>query len=129
MRLRRRGLTLIEVLMAVVLLALLAGLAAEGLRASLRALRPAETHADIARFGAAVDTIFEKHPKRVSGLAPGDRTELETDASSGWSEPIEVLRLECAECPPGLGHFEVRSAEFAISRFARASPVPAGGAP
>lgn len=126
MTLHQRGLTLIEVLMAVVLLAFLAGLTADGLRASLRALQPTNAAADIALFGAAIDTMLERNPTLFSGL-PIDESQIVTpDPDMSWQEPVLITRRGCVDCPSGLSHIEASSAGRTLTRFVKSGASRTG---
>lgn len=115
----QRGLTLIEVLMAVVLLAFLAGLTADSLRASLSALQPTDAAADIALFRAAIDTMLERNPTLFSGL-PIDESQIVTpDPDMSWQEPVLITRRGCADCPSALSHIEASSAGCTLTRFVK----------
>ena len=122
----QRGLTLIEVLMAVVLLALLAGLTADGLRTSLRALRPVATRVDIALLGASIDTMLERKPTSVSDLPIGQSEVVIPDPDVSWQEPILLTRRDCADCPSAFSHIEVTSAGSTLTRFVNLGASPKG---
>ncbi len=112
--------------MAVVLLALLAGLTAEGLRTSLRALRPVATQVDIALLGASIDTMLERKPTSVSDLPIGQSEVVIPDPDVSWQEPILLTRRDCAACPSGLIHIEASSAGQTLTRFVKSGASPTG---
>lgn len=122
----QRGLTLIEVLMAVVLLAFLAGLTADGLRASLRALQPTESAVDITQLGAAIDTMLERHPTLISDLPIGESHMVTPDPDVSWREPILINRRECNDCPSGFSHIEASSAGSTLTRFMKSGAPQTG---
>ena len=121
-----KGLTLIEVLMAVVLLAFLAGLTADGFRASLRALRPADNAVDITQLRAAIDTMLERHPTLVSDLPIGENQVMTPDTDVSWQEPVLISRRECNDCPSGFSHIEASSAGNTLTRFVKSGAPQAG---
>ena len=122
----QKGLTLIEVLMSVVLLAFLAGLTAEGLRASLRALQPTEDTVDIPLLGAAIDTMLERHPTLVSDLPIGESHMVTPDPDVSWHEPVLISRCECVDCPSGFSRIEASSAGSTLTRFVKSGASQTG---
>jgi prepilin-type N-terminal cleavage/methylation domain-containing protein len=118
---RTRGLTLIEVLLAVVLLAALAGASVGIFRDAARA---AQRHNPTSEFDAAtrlVSTLTDEQGEALGKLAVG----------ASWRPPIDseateiiVTREPCEGCPEGWARLRVTAGEVVLTRFRRVDPRP-----
>ncbi|RNC81185.1 MAG: prepilin-type N-terminal cleavage/methylation domain-containing protein [Phycisphaera sp.] len=120
--LRRRGLTLIEVLLAVTLLAMLTTISVGILRDAGNARARDDTPNRFDETTRQVNLILTKHSRTVWELAPGQR----------WTPPAESLPVDitisftrepCDDCPEGWGRIEITADEFSLTRFYEFKPV------
>lgn len=120
-----RGLTLIEVLLAVVLLASLAAVSVGIIRdAGLTSSMPDET-VTLREASRLADDIISAHTNELYGLQIGQL----------WRPPVELYadhkdisfeRRPCDDCPEGFGRFLVMVDETSRVRFHKIKPIAEG---
>lgn len=125
----RRGLTLIETLAALVLLALLAATAGPVLR-SLGVRSPERVPAERVRvFAVVVDALVSDEQAGLAALnADGDSIELATDA---WDGTIAVVRTDLEDSPDlrriAYARLTFTSDGITLARWIRTDPRKAAG--
>ncbi|MEO1535922.1 MAG: prepilin-type N-terminal cleavage/methylation domain-containing protein [Planctomycetota bacterium] len=119
----RRGLTLIEVLLAVALLAMLAGVVASAASNLQRASNTKPWQQDFIELSMLADPLLEQveMPLRVW---PEGRSESVTLAVDEAVFPAHIRRMPCPDCPERIGLFEVEAFEQSVLRFSPIASVP-----
>ena len=112
----RPGLTLIEVLLAVALLAMLTTVSVGILRDAGRASTRDETASSFDDASRQVGNVLTQHSRAIWELTPGQRwtPPAETDLSQ---TQLTFTRMPCEDCPDGWGRLEIEAGELLLSRF------------
>ena len=118
---RQRGLTLIEVLMAVALLAMLAGVVASAASDLQRAASIEPWQQDFVELSMLADPMLEQveMPLRVWREGRSESVTLLVDEAVFSAD---VRRMPCPDCPEHIGLFEVDAFDQSVLRF---SPIAA----
>lgn len=118
----RPGLTLIEVLLAVALLAMLTTVSVGILRDAGRARTRDEAASSFDDASRQVGKVLLQHSREIWELVPGQR----------WSPPavtdptdalLTFTRMPCEDCPDGWGRLEIEADGLLLSRFHEFKPV------
>lgn len=114
-----RGLTLIEVLLAAVLLAALAGASVGIFRDAAQASQRESRTPEIGTTARLADKILDEHGEALGTLGVG----------AEWRPPIEaeaaeiVFTLEpCEGCPEGWARLRIAAGDIVLTRFKKADP-------
>ncbi len=118
----RPGLTLIEVLLAVALLAMLMTVSVGILRDAGRASTRGETASSFDDAARQVSNVLTQHSRAIWELLPGQRwtPPAETDPSETL---LTFTRVPCEDCPDGWGRLEIDAGGVLLSRFQEFKPV------
>ena len=114
-----RGLTLIEVLLAAVLLAALAGASVGIFCDAAKASQRQNKTPEIGAAARLADRILEEHSEALGKLGVG----------ASWRPPIEASDAEivftrepCEGCPEGWARLRIASGDIVLTRFQKAGP-------
>jgi len=118
----RPGLTLIEVLLAVALLAMLTTVSVSILRDAGRASTRDETASSFDDVSRQVSNVLSLHSRAIWELTPGQRwtPPAETDPSETL---LTFTRVPCEDCPNGWGRLEIEADGLLLSRFHEFKPI------
>ncbi|MBC7512470.1 prepilin-type N-terminal cleavage/methylation domain-containing protein [Candidatus Saccharibacteria bacterium] len=126
----KRGFTVIEVLVTILVMVILLGLGTVGLRASLANGRDAERQADIETIARGLETFYLKgNPYYIAapskGSYPGSNMKIHIDGA-GWCDAAyfknAVAQAEYNYCSPGQNYWS----EFLIPNAAMTPPGKSG---
>lgn len=125
---QQRGLTLIEVLMAVALLAMLAGVVASAASDLQRAASIEPWQQDFIELSMLADPLLEQveMPLRVW---PEGRSESVTLRMDETVFSADIRRVSCPDCPERIGLFEVDAFDQIVLRFSPIAAAPAETTP
>lgn len=118
----RTGLTLIEVLLAVALLAMLTTVSVGILRDAGRASTRDETASNFDEASRQVGDVISQHSHAIWELLPGQRwtPPAETDPSETL---LTFTRMPCEDCPDKWGRLEIDAGGLLLTRFHEFKPV------
>ncbi|MCA9272793.1 MAG: prepilin-type N-terminal cleavage/methylation domain-containing protein [Phycisphaerales bacterium] len=114
-----RGLTLIEVLLALVLLAALAAISIGIFRDASAAVKESTLTEAIDQLARYTDLLVREHSETLGKLAVGQ----------SWRSPLDaagitavVTREPCEDCPEGWARLSVSGEGVSVTRFHRVDP-------
>jgi len=113
-----RAFTLIEVLLAVALLALLAGISVGILRDASAAVKVSSTPNEVGDAARLIDTDIQTHTKELYELTVG-QSWTPLLGAVGDQSAIRYTRQPCVDCPDGWGRLSVTVNELSLTRFHR----------
>lgn len=109
----KRGFTVVEVLVTLIILAILLGLGTVGLRSTLANGRDAERQADVEILARGFENYYERgNPYYVAGVSKGTypgANQLISIEGSGWCSGalfnIPEQNIKYSKCAPGAGYW------------------------
>ena len=117
----RTGLTLIEVLLAVTLLAMLTTVSVGILRDAGRASTRDETASSIDDASRQIGNVLSQHSRAIWELVPGQRWTPPAETDPGEAL-LTFTRVPCEDCPDGWGRLEIEAGGLLLTRFHEFKP-------
>lgn len=111
----RRALTLIEVLLAVVLLAMLTAIATGIIRDAQVAGQRESELPSIDEAAPVIDAALKDHASAIWELREGQAWSPPLD--SGTNGEIRLTRIVCEDCPEGMGRLTCKTGGLSLTRF------------
>lgn len=120
---RVRGFTLVEILVAVVILATLAGLATLGVRSGIRSSHRAGCVSNLRQIGVGLELHLQEHGQRLPVWVAGRRSRDE-DVPALETELIEYVESELVfRCPADPVEFEKTGSSYLWNHTQNGQPV------
>ena len=119
----RQGLTLIEVLLAVALLAILTTVSVGILRDAGRASTRGETANSYDDASRQVGNVLSQHSRAIWELLPGQRWTPPAAETVSDETQLTLTRVPCEDCPEGWGRLEIEAGGLLLTRFHEFKPV------
>ena len=120
-----RGLTLIEVLLAVTLLAALTAISVGIIRDAGFASDRLDKAIKIDEAARLIDDIAAVHTNELYGLQPGQSWRPPFELIAGYDH-VRFDRVSCDDCPDGFGRFRVTVDAVSLARFHKVQPAAEG---